>query len=61
MESQQLTSVGCDSSEQAVEAEAPETSGKQADLAEVVRQIQDDCRIDPNAYLEEVEVSAAGE
>jgi hypothetical protein len=61
MESQQVTSIGRDSSEHVVQKEAVEPSAAATDLAEVARQIQDDCRVDPKAYLEEVHVAAGGE
>ena len=49
------------SSQWRVRREGSETAPEAAALAEIGRDVRDDCRVDSKAYLDEVRVAASGE
>jgi len=61
MERQERSAVQSNSSEPVARPETLRTSPEAAALVEVARAVRDDCRKDPNTYLDEVRVAAPGE
>jgi hypothetical protein len=61
VEGKQLSPVRDDPSEQVAHPEALESTPEALALADVTRAVRDDCRVDPEKYLEEVRMLAAGE
>ena len=61
METKQSAKARGGSLKRGARPDGVERSPEAAALAEIGREVRDDCRVDPKAYLDEVRVAASGE